>query len=103
MDIQAVVVWLPVHGIAMEHTDHRPSVAWKKKSSCGCTAQLNHPAIPLLEEKVFSLHSPDTQRCQGTFTARMSCATSKYKAHKVIYPSEQRVDSVVLTGKALCK
>lgn len=98
-----MVVWLPVHGIAMEHMDHGSGIAWKNKSSCSGTAQLNHPSILFPEEKVFPHTPPDIQRCQGTFTARLGRAMSKYKAHKVMYLSQQRDYSVVLTGKALCK
>lgn len=96
-------VWLPVHGIAMENMDHGSGIAWKNKSSCSCTAQLKHPSILFPEKKVFPHTSPDIQRCQGTFTARLGCAMSKYKAHKVMYLSQQRVYSVVLTEKVLCK
>lgn len=96
-----MVVWLPVHGIAMEHTDHGSGIAWKNKSSCSCTAQLNHPSILFPEEKVFPHTPPAIQRYQDTFTARLGCAMSKYKAHKVMYLSQQRNYSVVLTGKAL--
>lgn len=103
MDLPAVLLWLPVHGIAMEHMDHRSGTTWKNKSSCSCIAQLNHPSILFPEEKVFRCAPADIPRCQGTFKVRLGCAMPKYKAHKVMYLSQQRVYSVVLTGKTLCK
>lgn len=104
MHTRPVVDWLPVHGIAMEHTDHRSGNACKNKISCSCTAQLNLSRTLFPEEKGF----PDNSllaTCKGAkvLAARLGCAMSKHLATKAMYLSQHSVYSVVLIGKALCK